>query len=70
MNDFLLGCMVLCLAVNTLKKKPCNLLRGPKSTEQEILSLLCQAHDICIEKSSASRDARYVAQVIKATLNK
>lgn len=71
MNDFLLGAMVLCLAIHIRRNNlgPAQSAIDPM-TADSILSLLSQAHAICVEKSSASRDARYVAQVIMATLNK
>ncbi|KAJ5387268.1 hypothetical protein N7509_009809 [Penicillium cosmopolitanum] len=71
MNDFLLGAMVLCLAIHIRRKnlEPGQSVIDP-TTADSILSLLSQAHAICIEKSLASRDARYVAQAIMATLNK
>jgi hypothetical protein len=71
MNDFLLGAMVLCLAIHIRRKNldPGQSVIDP-TTADSILSLLSQAHAICIEKSLASRDARYVAQAIMATLNK
>lgn len=69
MNDFLLGAMVLCLAIHIRRKNPRHSAIEP-ATENSILGLLDQAHAICIEKSAASRDARYVAQAIMATLKK
>jgi hypothetical protein len=73
MNDFLLGAMVLCLAIHIHTRgknlNPGHSVLDPATTDS-ILSLLRQAHTICIEKSPASRDARYVAQAIMTTLNK
>ena len=71
MNDFLLGSMVLCLAVHTRRK---SLSRGSDSvidfaTEVEILALLEQAYAICVEKSNASKDARRVARAIRIVLD-
>lgn len=69
MNDFLLAVMVLCLAVHTRWR------RGPQncvidaSAESEVLLLLQQCHTICVEKSTASRDARRVSYAIRLTLN-
>lgn len=68
MNDFLMGVMVLCQAVNIWRRK------GPSSTidpatEGASLPLLKQAHTICVEKSAASRDARYVARAVKVIID-
>jgi hypothetical protein len=70
MNDFLLGVMVLCLVVHT----PCGSEnRNSKidaRTEKEVLSLLEKSLTICIEKSTASKDARRVSQAIRLTLGR
>lgn len=69
MNDFLLGVVVLCLVIHINRKN------GPQgsvvnsATEVEIVSRLRQAHVVCMEMSTASRDARRVSRVILAILN-
>lgn len=72
MNDFLLGVMVLCLAVHVRRKAlaskdKVSAIDG--ATEDEILKLLEQAHRICLEKSAASRDARRVARAVRLILD-
>jgi hypothetical protein len=68
MNDFLLGVMVLCLVVHIHRRGPQSSIISLQAVES-ILPLLKQAHAICVEKSSASRDARYVSRAIAALLN-
>ncbi|KAF2096237.1 hypothetical protein NA57DRAFT_43321 [Rhizodiscina lignyota] len=68
-NDFLLGVMVLCLAVHIRRKRGSHNSTIDAATENEILALLEQACGICVEKSSASRDVRRVSQAIRLTLN-
>jgi hypothetical protein len=71
MNDFLLGVMVLCLAVHTRWKRgsaPQNSAIDT-ATESRVLALLEESHAICVEKSSASRDARRVSHAIRLTLH-
>lgn len=70
MNDFLLGVMVLCLAIHTRHgddSQNCNI--GSRA-EKKILSLLEESLVICIEKSTASKDSRKVSQVIRLTLDR
>ncbi|KAJ6015049.1 hypothetical protein N7540_009640 [Penicillium herquei] len=67
MNDFLMGVMVLCLAIHLRRRN------GPQQAissgiEGTILPLLKQAHDICLEKSSVSQDAGCVARAVKVIL--
>ena len=69
MTDFLLGVMVLCLVVHTSRKSGSPHPEIDASTERMVLSLLEQSHTICFEKSSASKDARTVAQAVRITLN-
>ncbi|KIW71259.1 hypothetical protein PV04_03444 [Phialophora macrospora] len=71
MNDFLLGIMVLCLAVH-LKRK--SISRSGESiidsaTEIEVLGLLDQSHAICVEKSSSSKDAQRVTRAVRLILD-
>jgi hypothetical protein len=58
MNDFLLGIMVLCLAVHIRWKRGAKNTVIDTVTENEVLYLLEQAHAICVEESSICRDAR------------
>jgi hypothetical protein len=71
MNDFLLGVMVLCLAVHLRRK---SISRSGESiitsaTEIEVLALLDQSHAICVEKSSCSKDAQRVARAVRLILD-
>lgn len=71
MNDFLLGTMVLCLFVHTQRKKggqrPQSVINS--TTEKEVLSLLEQAHLVCVQKSDASRDALRVSHAVRLILD-
>ncbi|KAK9350721.1 hypothetical protein V1523DRAFT_418979 [Lipomyces doorenjongii] len=69
MNDFLLGIMVLCLVVYTHRKRGLPHPAIDSATESEVLPLLEQSYDICVEKSQASRDARRVAHAVRLILN-
>lgn len=72
MNDFLLGVMVLCLVVHTRWNRWKRGLQNSAidaATEDKVLALLEQSHAICIEKSTASRDARRVSHALRLTLN-
>lgn len=68
MNDFLMGVMVLCLVIQARRHGDSQQPLVNSGTENTILPLLKQAHSICMENSSASRDARYVARAVKAIL--
>jgi hypothetical protein len=68
MSDFLLGVIVLCLYVNMRRQRTPNEdlpAAGPRS---EIFTLLKQSHAVCVDKSSASRDARKVSLAIHLAL--
>ncbi|KAK9321518.1 hypothetical protein V1517DRAFT_326112 [Lipomyces orientalis] len=69
MSDFLLGIMVLCLVVHTHRKRGSLHPAIDSATESEVLSLLEQSYDICVEKSQASRDARRAAHAVRLILN-
>jgi hypothetical protein len=69
MNDFLLGVMVLCLFVHIRWKRGSQNSAIDTATESRALALLEESHAICVEKSSASRDARRVSQAIRLTLH-
>lgn len=69
MNDFLLGIMVLCLVVHSLRKRVSRHPAIESATESELLPLLERSYDICVEKSQASRDARRVSHAICLILN-
>lgn len=70
MNDFLLGVMVLCLAIHTRCGDISSQRTIDVATVKEVLSLLERSLAICIEKSSASKDARKVSHAIRITLNR
>ncbi|KAJ5733363.1 hypothetical protein N7493_002149 [Penicillium malachiteum] len=67
MNDFLMGVMVLCLVVH-IRRRNRSQQAISSGIEGSILPLLKQAHDICLEKSSVSRDAGCVARAVKVIL--
>ena len=69
MNDFLLGTMVLCLVVHIHLKRGSQNSAIDITTESEVIALLEQSHAICVEKSTASRDARRVSHAVRLTLN-
>lgn len=69
MNDFLLGIMVLCLVVHLGRKRGHQNPVIDTTTEDETLALLEQSLPICLEKSTASRDALRVSHAIRLTLN-
>ncbi|KAL5325284.1 hypothetical protein ACEPPN_006409 [Leptodophora sp. 'Broadleaf-Isolate-01'] len=69
-NDFLLGNMVLCLAVHTcwragMQNSPIN-----PDTQKNVLELLKKSHAVCLEISPVSKDARRVSHIIRFTLNR
>lgn len=69
MNDFLLGIMVLCLVVHTYRK---GVLQPPvidALIEDELLQLLRQSLDICVEKSPICKDAQRVSHALRLVLN-
>jgi hypothetical protein len=68
-NDFLLGVMVLCLAIHTKRRKISENSSINNVTEGRVLALLEQSHSICVEKSPLSRGARRVAHAVRLTLN-
>jgi hypothetical protein len=68
-NDFLLGVMVLCLAVHTYRK---GILQSPvidAFVEGELLQLLQESFDICVEKCPVCKDAQRVSHVLRLVLN-
>ena len=67
MNDFLLGVMVPCLVVHNYRWE--SFPTADQNVEEDVLPLLKQAYAICVEKSSSSRDARYVSGAIAALLD-
>ncbi|KAL2062308.1 hypothetical protein VTL71DRAFT_6574 [Oculimacula yallundae] len=69
-NDFLLGIMVLCLALHTRWKPSSQMSPISLSTESDVLTLLEKAYTVCMEMSPASKDARKVSQIIKLTLER
>ena len=70
MNDFFLGVTVLCLVVHTHWKRGWQGSAIDAATEGEILALLERSHAICVEKSSASKDAWRVSHAVRLTLNR
>lgn len=68
MNDFLLGVMVLCLAVHTRRRRGAASFAFDTTTENKVLLLLEQSHTICLEKSTMCTDARRVSHAIRLTL--
>ncbi|KAK9328843.1 hypothetical protein V1520DRAFT_370872 [Lipomyces starkeyi] len=69
MNDFFLGIMVLCLMVHINRKRGSQQLAIDSAREREVLPLLEQSYDICVEKSQVSRDARRVSHAVRLILN-
>ncbi|KAH8807603.1 fungal-specific transcription factor domain-containing protein [Xylogone sp. PMI_703] len=68
LNDFLLGIMVLCLAVHIRRKKGSQNMAIDSATEKDIMRLLEQARVVCIE-SCNSRDAQRVSHAISIILS-
>ncbi|KAJ5707206.1 hypothetical protein N7488_007007 [Penicillium malachiteum] len=68
MNDFLMGVMVLCLGIHIRRRNGSPQVISSE-IEGTILPLLKQAHEICLEKSSVSRDAGCVARAVKVILD-
>lgn len=69
MNDFLLGVMVLCLALHTRRNNDAQDGYIDGKTEHEILALLESAHTVLVQKSEASRDARRASSIVRLTLD-
>ncbi|KIW07540.1 hypothetical protein, variant 2 [Verruconis gallopava] len=67
-NDFLLGVIVLCLYTNICLKRSVGAGLPTIGVGSEIFALLEQSHTICVEKASASRDARKVSLAIRLVL--
>ncbi|KAK9482786.1 hypothetical protein V1527DRAFT_521821 [Lipomyces starkeyi] len=61
--------MVLCLVVHTHRKRGSRHPAIDSATEREVLPLLEQSYDICVEKSQVSRDARRVSHAVRLILN-
>ena len=68
-NDFLLGVMVLCLAMHIRGKRGAHAPGINDATENEVIALLQQSQTILIEKSSASKDAQRVSHAVRLTLD-
>ncbi|KAK9490398.1 hypothetical protein V1508DRAFT_271551 [Lipomyces doorenjongii] len=60
---------VLCLVVYTHRKRGLPHPAIDSATESEVLPLLEQSYDMCVEKSQASRDAKRVAHAVRLILN-
>ncbi|OGM50058.1 short chain dehydrogenase [Aspergillus bombycis] len=69
MNDFLLGVMVLCLVIHIHRKQASWTRTIDSAIRKEVLSLLEQSYEICVENSQASRDARRVSHALHLVLN-
>ncbi|KAB8229764.1 uncharacterized protein BDW43DRAFT_177396 [Aspergillus alliaceus] len=69
MSDFLLGVMVLCLGVHIHRKRTPRTSTIDSVTEAEVLSLLKQSHEICVEKSQVCKEARRVSHALHVVLN-
>ncbi|RMZ39935.1 short chain dehydrogenase [Aspergillus flavus] len=69
MNDFLLGVMVLCLVIHIHRKQASWTGTIDSAIQKEVLSLLEQSYEVCVENSQASRDARRVSHALHLTLN-
>lgn len=68
LNDFLLGAMILCLAISTRQRIG---QWTPESAEaREQLYLLKQAHAMCLELGTTSREARRVADALTVMLTR
>lgn len=69
MNDFLLGVMVLCLVIHIHRKQASWTGTIDSAIQKEVLSLLEQSYEVCVENSQASRDARRVSHALHLILN-
>ncbi|KAG4433203.1 hypothetical protein IFR05_011311 [Cadophora sp. M221] len=69
-NDFLLGNMVLCLAVHTRWRAGTQNSPIDPDVQKTVIVLLERSHAVCLEISPASKDARRVSHIIHFTLNR
>ena len=69
MNDFLLGVMILCLALHICRRRDVQSRHIDNDKEQEIIALLNSSRTILFEKSEASRDARRVSHIVNLLLD-
>ena len=70
MNDFLLGTMVLCLFLHLRQRNGARdfIIESGQIKDEDVRALLMRSHAICVEKSSASKDAKRVSHAIRHTL--
>ena len=69
MSDFLLGFMVLCMALTMCSRGGAIFSAIDDATQSETLTLLEQALPILVERTPVSRDARRVSHAVRLTLN-
>jgi hypothetical protein len=67
-SDYLLGVIVVCLYVNLCRQNGVSKDLPAIGAGSEIFTLLEQSHVICIDKSSASKDAEKVSLAIRLAL--
>ncbi|KAH7372176.1 hypothetical protein BKA64DRAFT_264213 [Cadophora sp. MPI-SDFR-AT-0126] len=69
-NDFLLGNVVLCLAVHSCQRKDTGISLIDMETRMKVVELLQQSHSVCLEIAPVSKDALRVSHIIRLTLNR
>lgn len=69
MNDFLLGLMILCLALHINRYDRVDQQPIDASRQQEIIKLLDSSRAILTDKAEASIDARRVLQIVSLSLD-
>ncbi|KAH7311030.1 hypothetical protein BKA65DRAFT_441412 [Rhexocercosporidium sp. MPI-PUGE-AT-0058] len=69
-NDFLLGNIVLCLAVHTCWRVGKQNSPIEPQKQKIVLALLEKSHAVCLQISPVSKDARRVSHIIRFTLNR
>ncbi|PVH75663.1 hypothetical protein DL98DRAFT_498011 [Cadophora sp. DSE1049] len=69
-NDFLLGNMVLSLAVHSCQKRGTGISPIDMETRMKVVELLQQSHSVCLEIAPVSKDALRVSHIIRLTLNR
>ncbi|KAK0105088.1 hypothetical protein ONS95_004549 [Cadophora gregata] len=69
-NDFLLGNMVLSLAVHSCKKRDTGMSPINMETRKEVVELLQRSYSVCFEIAPVSKDALRVSHIIRLTLNR
>ena len=69
-NDFLLGNMVLSLAVHSCQKRSTEPSTIDLETRMKVVDLLRQSYSVCLAIAPVSKDALRVSQIIRLTLNR